>query len=158
FSLSYGPVSGTFMLAGAYDASSIGVVELNRHGRPISPINLVASGFAAPTPPGRMAASSEQPNWCVSMSDFGSDHQLRTEIIGTSTRGGGSEDLLVGSPCGDPNSDPYAPQGGGQCVNGSWMATRQAPQLSCTTTDPFVGLGGGTCVNGGWLPPGFGSP
>ena len=146
--VAYGPVSGTFLLVTEFkDADNVGVIELNRHGAPLSTAALVL----APNTTGswtflpRVSSHSTVPLFLVSASR--DSVAIVDQVVATSSTVGGSDTTLgpalTSASIPSPPSPPSAP----------------SPSVStCSSPDPFTTLGGGTCVNGGWLPPGAAPP
>ena len=152
--LSYSPVTGTFLFVESYDGFAI---ELNQHGVPISARTPLGGLMLFP----RATSRSTAAEWLVADLGFG-------VFVTTASRNGGSNALLPG--CITP--DPFGSLGGGTCSNRGWyppgmLAPAPTPPPTptlppgpggCSTPDPFTALGGGACSGGGWYPPGMTPP
>jgi hypothetical protein len=152
-SLSYSPVSGTFVLvgrqAGANDFATGLVIELNQHGAALASALPLGPYWIVP----RVVNPGGAAEWLL-MNNQGS-----VLPVGTATPYGGSDVNLAGCI----GLDPFVTLGSGTCVNGGWLppgmvsATPPPPpptSIRCLSPDPFTALGEGVCVNGGWVPPG----
>jgi hypothetical protein len=167
--MSFNPLSGTF-LAVSSDINSFEVagVELAATGQPYGLVQILTNGARGgsfyPMTSNRPSAGE----WDIVYSrDF---RGATSQIVGTSTRGGGitpgpAPGPTPPPPTGCTTPDPFVSIGGGTCVNGGWVPRGTSapaptptpappPPTGCSIPDPFASLGGGTCVNGGWLPPG----
>jgi hypothetical protein len=152
--ISYSRASGTFLLARATNppGSFAQLRELNQHGVQLPSTLPLAAPWVA------VSSHPFVAEWIVAIQDG------TTRMIGTSTRFGGSDELLP--DCLTP--DPFVSLGGGRCVNRGWLPPGHPlippgpppepppppPPAGCTIPDPFTSLGGGVCVNGGWVPRG----
>lgn len=156
--LAYNPVSGTFLVA-RVGLGNLVVLELNKHGAPLSVPMAVPLAFAAAGLP-TLALTSHltQAEWRIAVQS-GPNHW--TQGLSTSARQGSSDVRLGG--CATP--DPFGTLGGGFCHDGGWFPPGMPapwtlptggfpPNIPvCAAPDPFVSLGGGTCHQGNWIAP-----
>jgi hypothetical protein len=149
-SVSYNPVSSTFLLAGLDpQTDNLTAAELNGHGFRFGSEVTLGSG---PAYYARAASSQTAPQWNI---QYARKFQAVDLIAQTSTSGGGpagsyGSTASPGSPSpgGCPGSVP-----GMTCVNGNWVPGVTSGGTSGGSTGSCPGsVPGMTCVNGNWVP------
>jgi hypothetical protein len=168
-SLSFSPVTGTFLVASSTFSLSSRVVELNGHGAPISRLSDVM-GFPARAL--RAASRLDVGGWLVvaatnfTPNSFKPSFTMAQPLI-TNSADGGSDWTLASSVC--PDIGFQSEVSSLQCINGTWVFPAATPLVapppapmpstnSCVTPDPFITIGGGRCSSGNWYPPGMTIP
>ena len=168
-SLSFNPVTGTFLVASSTFALSSRVVELNGRGAPTSRLSDVM-GFPARAL--RAASRLDVGGWLVvaatnfTPNSFKPSFTMAQPLI-TNSANGGSDWTLASSVC--PDIGFQSEFSSLQCINGTWLFPEATPLVapppapmpsnnSCATPDPFITIGGGRCSGGNWYPPGMTIP
>ncbi|HEX6572900.1 MAG TPA: VCBS repeat-containing protein, partial [Steroidobacteraceae bacterium] len=139
--LAYNPISGTFLLTGSVGPDfRAAAIELNGRGAPHSTLAYVTPGALQIATSPLVTSRTEVGAWLLAGPSTALYEPPVSQMVGTSTRGGGSA-WPLGVPCRSP--DPYETLGGGQCVNGEWLPIETLPLSpsppmpgGCASPDP----------------------